>query len=50
MSKGEIKNIVDNEISKGKNLVDAIIVVAKILNHEDPVDPINYYQQLIGGE
>jgi hypothetical protein len=37
-------------MTKGKTLVDAIIVVAKMLNHEDPVDLVHYYQQLIGGE
>lgn len=50
MSKSEIKNIVDNEIAKGRTLIDAIIVVANTLNHEQPTNPVLYYQQLVGGE
>jgi len=50
MNKGEILSLVNSQMSNGKTLIEAIIFVAKILHHEEPVDPVVYYQQLIGGE
>lgn len=50
MSKGEITNIVDKQMMSGKSFTEAVIVVANILNHEQPIDPVLYYQQLVGGE